>query len=95
MTSAEVSRSMGFPPSDKERVSQVGSASSWEPVTVESNERPGGPSETTEVWLDGSVATVVNYQDGKAALKMLEIRVPSWKIKARAWLAWLRGLAGL
>jgi hypothetical protein len=45
-----------------------------------------------EAWSNGSVNVLVGYRDGKVILKAREVYQPWWKIKAREWLDWLRGL---
>jgi hypothetical protein len=47
-----------------------------------------------EAWLDESAAVMVGYCDDKTIKKEMLTRVPLWKIKAREWLDWLRGLVG-
>jgi hypothetical protein len=66
----------------------------WECV-AEGDERPW-PDTTTQVWYDPSVIIIhVSFHGGKAVLKTMESPVPAWKMKARDWLDWLRGLVGL
>ena len=91
MTPAQVSQAMGSPPSDKERVLRVSDLGPWERVADE-NYTNEYWFENTEVWRDGSVATIVYYRGGLAVVKMMVIRVPPWKAKVRGWLNWLRGL---
>jgi hypothetical protein len=93
MTPAEVSRLMGSPPSDPERLLRMSPAGGWDWVAGETNNRPW-PYEKAEVWLDGSFATAVCYRDGKAVLKTMKMRVPAWQARARQWLRWLRGQVG-
>jgi hypothetical protein len=47
------------------------------------------------VWRDESVQIWVYYHDAKTVQKRMYTHVPSWKVKAREWLAWLRGLVGV
>jgi hypothetical protein len=47
-----------------------------------------------QAWSDESVVICVYYGHGKAFVKFMERRMPSWRVKAQAWLNWLRGLVG-
>jgi len=45
--------------------------------------------------VDGPVAIGLYYNShDRAVLKMMEVRVPTWKVKAGQWLDWLRVLVG-
>jgi hypothetical protein len=54
-----------------------------------------GQADRYEVWVDEPVRIVVCYRDGKTIANSMQTRVPPWKVKAREWLRWLRGLVGL
>jgi hypothetical protein len=83
---------MGSLPSDKNFVPEP-AYGSWDLVAIEG--RGLMSCNYADVWQDGYVEVCVAYRDGKAAIKDMEVAVPPWKLKARAWLYWLRGLVGL
>jgi hypothetical protein len=98
MTPAEVAAVMGGPPlADKMELPPwkhpdwEGVANSWDPNRVYTLGPNGGPYGVA--WLDGHASIWVDYSDGKVIHKQMNIYHP-WKIKAREWLVWLRGLVG-
>jgi hypothetical protein len=83
MTPAEVALVIGCSPCgeswDSEKLAEVADAE----------------FERGEAWSDEAVYILVGYGHGKVVYKTMGIGgVPPWKIKARAWLDWLRGLVG-
>lgn len=54
------------------------------------------PVPSTWRWKsDDAMISVLVEDDGRIACKRFAVRVPAWKLQARAWLARLRGLVGL
>jgi hypothetical protein len=85
MAPDEVALSVGSAPFDRM------SCGTWNTVASESNVHFPLSVDKREVWADESVFISVAYSHGKAILKKMAIREPSWKVKAREWLSWLRG----
>ena len=96
MTRAEVALSMGSSPSREALMRQILDPGTWDPAAQEGQRFDFAQIDSIEpeAWVDESVAVSVYFSHGRAVLKAMEIRVPAWKMKARDWLNWLRGLVG-
>jgi hypothetical protein len=98
MTPAEVASSIGSDPSPIGRLIRgIERRGTWHTVASDVSGPPllATDKADVDVWVDKSVIIEVQYRNGKAFVKMMDILVPSWKAKARNWLNWLRGLVGL
>jgi len=93
MTPAQVALSAGSPPADHDFVRRIGTDSLWETVIAE-GDVPPVRIDRAEKWLGESVTIRVYYCDGRAIAKQMQVRMPPWKLRARACLKWLRDLVG-
>src|SRR5262249_8292820 len=95
MTPAEIASCLGSAPSgeafaDKLLLSRGG----WGSADYEEQEFDFSEVDETQLWVDESVTLAVCYSHGNAVKEGHgKLRAP-WKVKARNWLAWLRGLVG-
>jgi hypothetical protein len=91
MTPVEVASVMGCPPSGP--VAMYRFIDSDFDLAADVGE-PAKTALDSALWCDESLGVMVYYHNGKVALKQMLVRVPTWKVKAREWLYWLRGLVG-
>jgi hypothetical protein len=100
MTPAEVAAVMGgLPNADKDSLHLTDEGWEVDSDSFETNASFVGPFivggiSNVGAWSNGSVNILIAYRDGKVIWKSRHVYQPWWKIKAREWLAWLRGLVG-
>jgi hypothetical protein len=94
MTRAEVASCVGSAPSRGELIIRILGGGDWDSAAHE-EQASWSEVDDIDVWVDESLYIGVCYSHGKAVRKVMEISLPPWKVKAREWLARLRGLVGL